>query len=200
MMFYQVAHGHTGKSAVAAFFSSPNGDDKAGGVVSYHPFSDVDGMVQAVMAHADTTNANVYICPNLMRPTLERGKKGTEADVVAVLALVADLDSDTGLSGHMPVEPNYVVESSPGNFQCVILLESAMQVPEAKALTGALKRGADADHCTADIAHVWCVPGTLNWPNAKKLARGRSPEPAPVTISESWGGSLTSVGELRTAL
>lgn len=200
MMLHQAAHGHTGKFVVATFFSNPNGEDKAGGVISHHPVGDVDGMVDAVMAHAGTPNANVYICPNLMRPSLDRGKKGTEADVVAVLALVADLDSDTGLSGHMPVEPNYVVESSPGNYQCFILLESAMQVQEAKALASALRRGANADHCTVDMAHVWRVPGTLNWPNAKKLSRGRSPDPVAVTIAESWDGSLTTIDELRAAL
>lgn len=200
MMLHQAAHGHTGKFVVATFFSNPNGEDKAGGVISHHPVGDVDGMVDAVMAHAGTPNANVYICPNLMRPTLERGKKGTEADVVAVLALVADLDSDTGLSGHMPVEPNYVVESSPGNYQCFILLESAMQVPEAKALASALRRGANADHCTVDMAHVWRVPGTYNWPNAKKLSRGRSPEPVIVTVAEPWQGAFSVVADLQQQL
>lgn len=200
MMLHQTAQGHVGKFVVATFFSNPNGEDKAGGVISHHPVGDVDGMVDAVMAHAGTPNANVYICPNLMRPTLERNKKGTEADVVAVLALVADLDSDTGLSGHMPVEPNYVVESSPDNYQCFILLESAMQVPEAKALAGALRRGANADHCTVDMAHVWRVPGTLNWPNAKKLARGRDPEPVPVTVAEPWQGAFSVIADLQQQL
>ncbi len=200
MMLHQAAQGHVGKFVVAAFFSNPNGEDKAGGVISHHPVGDVDGMVDAVMAHAGTPNANVYICPNLMRPTLERGKKGAEADVVAVLALVADLDSDTGLTGHMPVEPNYVVESSPGNYQCFLLLESAMRVPEAKALAGALRRGANADHCTIDMAHVWRVPGTFNWPNAKKLARGRDPEPVPVTVAEPWQGTFSVIADLRQQL
>lgn len=200
MMIHQLAAGLAGKFVVSAFFSNPNGEDKAGGVISHHPVGDVDGMVDAVMAHAGTQNANVYICPNLMRSSLERGKKGSESDVVAVLALVADMDEDTGRSGSMPVEPNYVVESSPGNFQCFLLLDSAMQVSEAKALATALKRGANADHCTVDLAHVWRVPGTLNWPNAKKLARGRDPEPVPVTVAEAWDGSLTSIEELLTAL
>jgi hypothetical protein len=200
MMLHQIAAGRAGKFVVATFFSNPHGEDRAGGVISHHPVGDVEGMVEAVMSHASTQNANVYICPNLMRPTLERGKKGTEADVTAVLALVADMDSDTGLSGTMPVEPNYVVESSPGNYQCFLLLDTAMQVPEAKALASALKRGANADHCTVDMAHVWRVPGTYNWPNAKKLARGRAAGPVAVTIAEPWQGTLSDVADLHREL
>lgn len=200
MMLHQIAAGMAGKFVVSTFFANPNGEDRAGGIISHHSVGDVDGMVDAVMAHACTPNANVYAGTNLMRPSLERGKKGSEADVVAVLALVADMDDDTGRSGSMPVEPNCVIESSPGNYQCFILLDSAMQVPEAKALASALKRGANADHCTVDMAHVWRVPGTLNWPNARKLARGRSPDPVAVTVAEAWDGSLTTIDHLRASL
>lgn len=195
-----LAAGIAGKFVVSAFFANPNGEDRAGGVVSHHAVGDVDGMVEAVMAHASTPNANAYICPNLMRSSLERGKKGGEADVVAVLALVADLDDDTGRSGTMPVDANYVVESSPGNYQCFLFLDRPLPPAEAKTLAGALKRAANADHCTVDTSHVWRVPGGLNWPNAKKIARGRPADPVAVTVAEEWDGSLTNVDELRAAL
>lgn len=199
-LLHQLAAGLTGKFVVSAFFANPNGEDRAGGQISHHLVGDVDGMVEAVMAHAATPNANVYVCPNLMRPTLERGKKGSESDVIAVLALVADMDDDTGRSGAMPVEPNFVVESSPGNFQCFVLLDRAIPPADAKPLAAALKRGAGADHCTMDLSHVWRVPGTMNWPNAKKLARGRSPSAVSVTVAQPWDGSLTAVDDFRTAL
>lgn len=197
---HQLAAGIAGKFVVSAFFANPNGEDRAGGVVSHHAVGDIEGMVESVMAHASTPNANAYICPNLMRSSLERGKKGSEADVVAVLALVADLDDDTGRAGKMPVDPNYVVESSPGNYQCFLFLDRPLPPAEAKTLAGALKRAANADHCTVDVSHVWRVPGGLNWPNAKKIARGRPANPVAVTVAEEWDGSLTSVDELRTAL
>ena len=63
------------------------------------------------MARASKPNANAYICPNLMQSLIERGKKGGESALVAVLALVADLDDDKGRSGTMPVNANYVLES-----------------------------------------------------------------------------------------
>lgn len=199
-MLHSLAAGINGKFVVSAFFANPIGEDRAGGVISHHVVGDVEGTIEAVLAHAQTQNANAYICPNLMRPTLERGKKGGENDVVAVLALVADLDDDTGRSGTMPVEPNLVVESSPGNYQCFLLLDRPLSVNDAKPLAKALKQAANADHCTVDLSHVWRVPGGLNWPNAKKLARGRPPEPAAVSIAEAWDGSLTGVDELRAAL
>lgn len=199
-MLHSLADGLAGKFVVSAFFANPTGEDKAGGIVSHHRIGDVDGMLEAIMAHAGTPNANVYACPNLMRPSLERGKKGSEADIVAVLALVADMDDDTGRSGAMPVDPNYVVESSPGNFQCFLLLDKPLAPADAKPLAGALKRAAGSDHCTMDVSHVWRIPGCLNWPNRKKLERGRSPGPVAVTVAEHFNGSLTSVDELRATL
>jgi hypothetical protein len=199
-MLHTLAKGFLGKFVVSAFFANPDGEDRAGGVVSHHAVGDIDGMIDAIMAHAHTPNANAYICPNLMRTSLERGKKGGEADVTSVLALVADLDDDTGRSGAMPVDPDYVIESSPGNYQCFLLLDRPLPPAEAKVLAGALKRAANADHCTVDTSHVWRVPGALNWPNAKKLARGRPSTPVAVTVADPWTGSLTNVETLRTAL
>jgi hypothetical protein len=199
-MLHNLAVGLTGKFVVSAFFANPNGEDRAGGQISHHAVGDVDGMIEAAMAHSATPNANVYICPNLMRPTLERGKKGGESDVIAVLALVADMDDDTGRSGSMPVDPNYVVESSPGNYQCFLTLDKPVSREDAKPLATALKRAANSDHCTVDVSHVWRIPGTLNWPNAKKIARGRHPAPAAVTIAQSWDGTVTSVADLCDAL
>ncbi|WEX07386.1 DNA-primase RepB domain-containing protein [Chelativorans sp. AA-79] len=199
-ILHQLAAGLSGKFVVSAFFANPIGEDRAGGVISHHRVGDVAGTVQAVMAHAETPNANVYICPSLMHPALERGKKGSEADVIAVLALVADMDDDTGRSGTMPAEPNYVIESSPGNHQCFLLLDRPLSPQEAKPLASGLKRAANCDHCTADVSHVWRVPGTLNWPNAKKISRGRPVDPATVGVAAEWDGTVTSVDDLRAAL
>ncbi|WP_156828826.1 hypothetical protein [Rhizobium sp. 42MFCr.1] len=98
-MLHRLARGLQGKFVVSTFFANPSGEDKGGGIISHHAIGDIDGMVDAVMAHATTPHANCYVCPKLMRNSLERGKKGAEADVVAVLALVADMDEDRGFGG-----------------------------------------------------------------------------------------------------
>ncbi|MGY3611265.1 MULTISPECIES: DNA-primase RepB domain-containing protein [unclassified Bradyrhizobium] len=167
-LFHHLARGVRGLFIVCAFH-----DDRPG-TISQHRVGDVEGMVEAIMAHADTPNANVYMSFCLMRLDLERGKKGAEADVIATIGLVADMDADTGKVGKMPIEPSYVIETSPGNSQQVILFDRPLLPEEAKPLATALKKASGSDHGTGDISHVWRIPGTLNWPTKTKLTRGRS--------------------------
>lgn len=199
-LIHGVAAGIDGLIVVTVFHANPTGEKDAPGVITHHRVGDIDGTVDAVMAHAETPNANVYLLPAIMRPDLPRGKKGTEGDVVAVLALVADYDDDTGKTGEMPVEPNYSIESSPGNFQHFVVLDRALPPAEAKELAAALKRASGADHGTADISHTWRIPGCLNWPNRKKLERGRGADPVPVVVAKPWLGELTRVDDLKSAL
>lgn len=199
-MLHQLAAGLDGKFVVAVFYSNPNGEDAKGGSVEHFYVGDDEAMVDAIMAHAETPNANVYVLPNLMRKTLERGKKGSEADVVAVLAIVADQDSDTGNAGDLPVVPDYTVESSPGNYQAWWLLDEPLSMERGKDLARAMTAASNSDSCSSDMAHVWRVPGTINWPNAKKIARGRSKHPKDVRIDLPWSGALTEVSALAEKL
>jgi hypothetical protein len=126
-----------------------------------------------------------------MRRDLDRGKRGGLADIVAVLGLVADMDADTGKDkGEMPVEPSTIIESSPGNRQEFVFFDRPMRPEEAAPLAKALQAATGADAGTGDISHVWRVPGTLNWPNAVRVAqRRRSPVPAQVghlTAFKGW--------------
>lgn len=53
-MLHQLAAGIQGKFVVSTFFANPTGEDRSGGTISHHAVGDVDGMVDAVMAHAST--------------------------------------------------------------------------------------------------------------------------------------------------
>lgn len=199
-MIHALARGIDGVLVVSTYHANPVGERDIPGVVSHHAVGDVDGMVDSVMAHASTPNANVFTGLQVMRKGLKRGARGGEADIVAVLGLVVDLDADTGRSGEMPVAESLRLETSPGNFQPFILFENPLSVAEAKPLAFSLKRATGSDHGTSDVAHVWRIPGTLNWPNKAKLDRGRPTSPALVEFVETWDGSLVPVEELRTAL
>ncbi|KQS80426.1 hypothetical protein ASG25_02105 [Rhizobium sp. Leaf384] len=199
-MLHQLAAGLAGLLVVSTFYANPNGDEDVPGVVSHHRIGDVDGMVEAILCHAETPHANVFAGLQVMRPNLERGKRGTEADIVALLGLVVDLDADTGRDGAMPFDASIVLETSPGNRQPFVLFDSPVAPAEAKPLAAALKRATNSDHGTADVAHVWRIPGTFNYPNKKKLERGRSADPAPVFVVEEWQGELMPVADLRAAL
>lgn len=197
-MLHRLAEGLTGVLVVSAF-NAALPDDR--GIVTHHRIGDVDDMVAAIEAHRDTPHINVYCGLQVMRPNLARGKRGAESDIVAVLGLVADMDSDTGRNtGEYPVEPNYVIETSPGNLQPMWLFDRPLQATVAKAIAKQLKTATGSDHGTGDITHVWRVPGTNNWPNAKKLARGRSAAPAMVVVALEWDGSLTDTTELALAM
>lgn len=199
-MLHRLADGLQGVLVVSTFFANPTGDRDLPGAVTHHVIGDVDGMVASVMSHAETPNANAYCGLQVMRKGLSRGARGTEADIVAVLGLVADMDADTGNVGTMPVVPDLVLETSPGNRQPFVLFDKPMAPGEAKALAAALKRATGSDHGTGDIAHVWRIPGTLNWPNKKKLERGRSAHPCEVKVVEQWAGTFIDAGSLAATL
>lgn len=199
-MLHNLAKGIDGVLVVSVFHASPTGKTDAPGAVTHHTVGNVDSMLDEIEAHRDTPGANVYAGLQVMRRGLERGKRGGEKDIVAALGLVVDLDADTGKFGALPLEPNMVLETSPGNFQPFYIFDRALPPSEAKPIAAALRRATSSDAGTADVTHVWRVPGTLNWPNAKKLARGRSPNPVEVTVAQPWDGSLTNVEELRVAL
>src|SRR5256714_8488740 len=46
-----------------------------------------------------------------------------------------------------------------------------------KPIAVRLMNAARCDFGTQDLSHVWRIPGTPNWPNAKKVAAGRPRRP-----------------------
>lgn len=146
---------------------------------------------------------NIYAPAAITRSDLPAGRKGGEADVAHVLALVCDFDDADAARYHdrLPIAPHYVVETSPGRFQTWHMLEKPAGAAEAKEALTALVDFAKCDPSGKDASHVWRVPGLPNWPNAKKLAQGRSPEPFVSRVVTPWDGtSRVSLEALREAL
>ena len=161
---------------------------------------DIEANVDAIVKYEGVEHANVYMPLHVVRRGLLGNARGTKDDIVAVLGLVADRDSDTGKAGEFPFEPSFEIETSPGNFQPAIIFDRPLERKEAEPLAKALQKATGGDFGTGDIAHVWRVPGTLNWPNARKLERGRSPDPAPVRLSRPWCGAILSIDVIRATL
>jgi len=167
--------------------------------VKHFEIGDLTGMTEAAMAFQDT-GYNVYAPLAIFRADLEKGKKGSEEDIVAVLGAVIDGDADKGKAApEPPVAANYMTETSPGNHQHFLFFDEALSKDEAKPMCEALQRATGAD-CAGDICHVWRVPGTLNYPTAGKIKRGRSPEPFLVGIPQSGDTDCISVDHLRSVL
>jgi hypothetical protein len=189
------ASGVDGKLVLFGAGEDPTTGQKVKARVEHFRIGDVNGMTDAVMAWENTPHLNVYASWTVVRKDLPLSSKGSEEDVVAVLAFVADQDSDTGMRGELPLDPPYGIESSRGNFQAVYPLARALPLAEAKPLAEDLADAARCDHGTKDVSHVWRVAGTLNWPNRTKVARGRPLEPQPVMVATAWTGELIEPDE-----
>jgi hypothetical protein len=162
---------------------------------------DVDETVRAILPYEGVDHANVYMPLHVVRRDLKGNQRGKLEDIVAVLGLVADADRDTGKAGTAcPVKPSLVLETSPGNSQPFILFDRHVPVAHALPVAKALRAAMKTDSGTGDVAHVWRVPGTLNWPNARKIERGRDPAPVPVKVLTPWDGSRHSFDDVKEAV
>jgi predicted P-loop ATPase len=197
------ASGATGKLVLFAVGENPQTGRKVKPLVQHFAIGDVSVMADAAVAYAQQAHVNVYAPWAVFRNDLAHGAKGDEQQVVATLALVADLDNDKQLElpiAALPIEPSYMIESSRGNFQPVFPFSRALANGEAKALAISLSDFIGGDAGTKDLSHVWRVPGTLNWPNKKKVQRGRSLEPQPVRVAKPFTGMLIDPATLKVAL
>ena len=148
-LLHDMAAGVDGVLILAAF------EERGGAKVQRFRIGDVGGMVKTIMGFEGHQNLNLYAPWSVFRRDLEPGKKGAEADVVAVLAAVPDLDNDKYTIGELPVEAPYIVESSPGNFQPVYIFERPLPPGEAKPVLTALCDFIGGDSATKDCSHVW---------------------------------------------
>jgi hypothetical protein len=164
---------------VASYGQNPmTGKDLSPKVSHFKP-SDHENILSRILQLSKQLHRNIYMPLVLMRSDLLPGKKGGISDIVSVFGLVADFDDADAdkWPDRIPCPPSYVLETSPGRFQVGFLFDDPMSPDNAKKSAVALKRHCNCDHGTADISHVWRIPGTLNWPNKLKVDTGRSQEP-----------------------
>jgi hypothetical protein len=147
--------------------------DDGGMSVSAFKIGDVDQMLEAALIDA-RAGRNVYVEARTVRPgrPAERGRGKIES-TIGCFAFVIDHDADTGKTGHSNGNASAVVETSPGNAHEWLFLRRALDAGDAKPLGEAIRKASGADHCTGNIVQPYRLPGTPNYPDAKKRARGR---------------------------
>lgn len=201
-MIHKLAADVEGKLVVATFGEDPDGEKLR--AMNMHAAVGAIGTTEAhIHAVKDERHRNVYMPLVVMRPDLEPGRKGGLADVVAVLAVVADFDDAEASkwAERCPLPPDYVLETSAGRFQAFYLLDRPATVEEAKPIAARLEAYAGVDTCSKDMSHVWRVPGCLNWPNRKKVhTDGRDRSPQLVKVAKEWDGSRTRLEDLDAAV
>ena len=104
---------------------------------------DAQGMVEAIMAFEHHPTINLYSPLAVMRPDLERGKKGGEADIVAVLAAVGDIDNDKNERlevDNLPLAPAYVIEFERGQLSAGFPIREPASSARSKARAQSVRR------------------------------------------------------------
>jgi hypothetical protein len=120
------------------------------------------------------TGHNCYIETRTVRRGLRAWKRGELADTVAVFALAVDSDADKGKAWTPTVPTSLAVETSLGNTHFWFFFERAIGWGTAQKLGEQLRKATGGDHDTGVVTQPYRVAGTLNHPNKKKQARGRT--------------------------
>jgi hypothetical protein len=145
---------------------------------------DVEAMTETAIAAAEG-GRNVFVEARTVAPG-NPGERGRIDATVGVFAFVIDSDADTGKAGN-PIsgDASAVVETSPGNSHTWLFLERALGAEGARPIGTAIRRVSGADSATGTITQPYRVPGTPNYPDAKKRARGRVTVPTKlISMSE----------------
>jgi len=196
-MLHKRWEGLTGKLIVSSFGQNPDTGENLPAINVPFEIGDVDGMVAKILELNAQTHRNVYVAPAVFRA----GRRAKE-EVVAVFAVVADFDDSEAhrWRERLPLEPDYVLETSAGRFQAFFWFDKPASPEEANSICVKLKAFANCDHGTGDYSHVWRVPGTVNWPNQKKVREGRSRDPQVVKVVVECGDLLTDPDDLDRLL
>jgi hypothetical protein len=179
------------------------GIDARGGAIQHHSVPNgpdaADQIVALIARIGAEPYRNAYFAGSLFRSGAIVGNTGrTKKNVIGVLCAVAEFDAKNDPAtrhARLPLAGSSELESSPGNFHVHYWFDRPYAGDDIEAALYALSDVTGADDCKS-TEHLWRVPGTWNWPDAKKLAAGRSPQPfqAQWTLLplELWEGTVTA--------
>jgi hypothetical protein len=151
----------------------------------YYQVNEYEQMTEDVIRWSLERHRNVYLSYGLYSADL--GRKAKESDVNDMVGIVLDFDDVDARNyrSRLPLKPDLVVETSPGRFQASYFIEDPIAFDLAKQFATALTDKSKADFCSKNLAQVWRIAGTLNWPNEKKVREGRPEEPYLANFKES---------------
>jgi DNA-binding transcriptional ArsR family regulator len=141
-------------------------------VPSRFVIDDVEHMVAAAIFDSENGH-NCYVEGRTVSEDLRGSARGTLAETRAVFALVIDSDGDKGMGWTPTTRVSMTVETSPGNFQFWFFLREAVGPELAQKLGERIRRAVNSDKDTGNPTQPYRVAGTVNYPNKKKIERGR---------------------------
>lgn len=155
--------------------------------------TDVDAAIEAA-EKASANGFNIYWTVNYVRPGLN--KKPTKADITHARFVHVDIDPPktggafdkgeiTAALLEIDMPPSFVIDSGGGLQAFWRLDDPCANLPSIEAINTQARDWFEADACQ-NIDRLMRVPGSVNYPNKTKLARGRTPCLA--TWAETDGG------------
>ena len=165
--------------------------------------NDVDAAARWAVEENDAGH-NVYFAVNPLRRRLK--KKATKADIAHASWVFVDLDPRAGepleaererlrcVVDELNPQPSLVIDSGGGLWAFWRLQEPA-DPDAAEACGRALAQQLGGDACF-NVDRIARLPGTANWPDAKKRQKGREPALAAVV---SWNDAAYTLDSFPTA-
>lgn len=159
--------------------------------VRSYPFAIGDVSAMALECAQRGQRVNVFFQPAVLRKDLPPGSRGKEQDIIAGLSVVVDDDRDKdGATVVLPpdIPPTFtlITSSDPNiNRQHHYIFNRPVPRDELKEICELLYRKCGGDQCTGTITQPWRVPLTFNFPNRKKIDRGRPREPQAVELEDA---------------
>lgn len=157
-------------------------------------------------ADRNSAGRNVYWTVNGVRPGVNR--KPGKSDIVAARFAHVDIDPPKGCgffdkaakvaaleSAALP--PSFIVDSG-GGVQAFWALDGDTTTAEVEAQNRGLVARFGGDAACWNVDRLMRLPGTINWPNAKKRSAGRSPALAAL-VSPDLVGAKVAAAELKAA-
>lgn len=174
------------------------------GPITGHWFGDDAQAAADWVSAANSRGANCHWTVNVCRPGVN--KKPEKSDIVATRFLHLDIDPSKDGSAFdkeaiaqslsdAPAAPTVVLGSG-GGLQAFWQHDGGAEPSQIEALNRALEDRFGGDP-VANIDRVMRLPGTVNWPDAKKRARGRVPALAQIIQPDT--GEVYSVEALARA-
>jgi len=143
----------------------------------------ISNISETIDSWNDKVGFNIYYSPSIRKPNLGKKERGGLDTITQALGFVVDCDTPNSFNQwkinaeEVNLKPSYVVQTSSKRVQLVYLFSKPTKDFDLwKKYAERLVKHFECDSATKDLAHVFRVPNTTNYPNKKKKLDGRIAE------------------------